>query len=99
MALEFARAMGATICYGGRAEQRKQAMSDAIHPIHQLLDRLVEARLAAIQALAGQEISEGSPSSEQMRRVAELHLVLAAVRDEIGRHEVSPGHSSEKPLE
>lgn len=50
-------------------------------------------------ALAGQEISEASPSSEQMRRVAELHLVLAAVRDEIGRHEVSLGHSSEKPLD
>jgi hypothetical protein len=74
-------------------------MSDATHPIHQLRDRLVEARLAAIQALAGQEISVASPSSDQMRRVAELHLVLTAVRDEIDRHEVSLGHSSEKPLD
>jgi hypothetical protein len=74
-------------------------MSDAIHPIHRLLDQLVEARLAAIRSLAGQEISVTSPSSDQMRRVAELHLVLTAVRDEIDRHEVSLGHSSEKPLD
>ena len=74
-------------------------MSDAKHPIHRLRDRLVAARLAAIEALAGQEVSEIDPLSGQMRRVAELHLVLTAVRDEIARHEVTLGHASEEPLD
>ena len=74
-------------------------MSDAKHPIHRLRDRLVAARLAAIEALAGQEVSEAAPVSDQMRRVAELHLVLTAVRDEIVRHEVTLGHDSEEPLD
>ena len=66
-------------------------MSDAKHPIHRLRDRLVAARLAAIEALSGEEVSEAVPLSDQLRRVAELHLVLTAVREEITRHEVIPG--------
>ena len=73
-------------------------MQDASHPVHRLLERLLNERLRTIQALAQQEETGGISSSDLIRGLAELQLVITAIRDEIARHEVSLGHGSEKTL-
>ena len=73
-------------------------MQDDTRPVHRLLDRLLNERLKAIEAMAEQEASGAIPSGDQMRALSELQLVITAINDEIARHEVHMGHGAEKPL-
>ena len=65
-------------------------------PVHDLRERLEPARLSAIEELA----AKGGPlAADALQKIALLHSVLSAVRDEIRIYEVKIGGGSEQPLE
>ena len=65
-------------------------------PVHDLRERLETARLSAIEELA----AKGGPlAADALQKIALLHSVLSAVRDEIRISEVKIGGGSERPLE
>ena len=65
-------------------------------PVHDLRERLETARLSAIEELA----AKGGPLPvDALQKIALLHSVLSAVRDEIRIYQVKIGGGSEQPLE
>lgn len=71
-------------------------MPDTDIPVRSLRERLEEERLTAIEALA--KHSADQLPADLLRHVAELHLALSAVADEIDRHAVKVGYGAEEPL-
>jgi hypothetical protein len=71
-------------------------MLDTDTPVRSLRQRLEEERLVAIDALA--KHPEDRLPADLLRHVAELHLALSAVVDEIDRHAVKVGYGGEEPL-
>ena len=65
-------------------------------PVHDLRERLETARLSAIEELAAKS---GPLPADALQKIALLHSVLSAVRDEIRLYEVKIGGGSEQPLE
>ncbi|MGA3063716.1 MAG: hypothetical protein ABSD90_10885 [Methylocystis sp.] len=65
-------------------------------PVHDLRERLETARLSAIEELAAKS---GPLPADALQKIALLHSVLSAVRDEIRIYEVKIGGGSEQPLE
>jgi hypothetical protein len=65
-------------------------------PVHDLRERLETARLSAIEELAAKG---GALPTDALEKIALLHSVLSAVRDEIRVYEVKIGGGSERPLE
>jgi hypothetical protein len=70
-------------------------MADS-HPVHTLLADLEAARLRAVEALAS---TRPDFSSDAVRDLATLQLVLTAVREEIDTHGAKLGWGGEKPLD
>lgn len=73
-------------------------MPEVRTPVHDLRDRLEAARLKAIELLASQDTPVEQIPADMLRRIADLHTVLTAVRDEIERHEPRLGRGDERPL-
>ncbi len=71
-------------------------MPDTDIPVRSLRERLEEERLTAIEALA--KHSADQLPADLLRHVAELHLALSAVADEIDRRAVKVGYGAEEPL-
>ncbi len=74
-------------------------MTEPRTPVHDLRDRLEAERLKAIELLASQDTPPGEIPADVLRRVADLHTVLTAVRDEIAQHEPRLGYGDERPLD
>ncbi len=74
-------------------------MAEPRTPVHDLRDRLEAASLKAIERLASQGTPLDEIPADVLRRIADLHTVLMAVRDVIERQEPRMGHGSEQPLE
>jgi hypothetical protein len=72
-------------------------VSDSQGPIHVLRDRLEAARLQAIEAMAMQDAASAA-DPDMLRRIADLHGALEAVRDEIAGHGTKIGYGSEGSL-
>jgi hypothetical protein len=77
-----------------KRNRKRNTVSDSQGPIHLLRGRLETARLQAIETLAMQDTAD----PEMLRRIAELHAALEAVRDEISGHVAKVGYGSEEPL-
>ena len=74
---------------------RENSMTNS-SPVHDLRQRLETARLSAIEELAAKS---GPLPADALQKIALLHSVLSAVRDEIRIYEVKIGGGSEQPLE
>ncbi len=66
--------------------------------IRALLDKLEAERFRAIESLTAEGGNLNEVSTNALQRIALLHGVLMAVRDEIATHEVKVGGGSEQPL-
>lgn len=71
-------------------------MPDTDTPVRSLRQRLEEERLSAIDALANHPAD--TLPADLLRHVADIHLALSAVVDEIDRHAVKVGYGAEEPL-
>jgi hypothetical protein len=80
------------------ARSGNRQMNGGNKPVHLLRDRLETARVKAIEALASQDCAVDRLPANLLSEVAELHVVLMAVREEIERHEPREGYGSERPL-
>ena len=74
-------------------------MTEPRMPVHDLRDRLETARLKAIELLASQDAPVEELPADVLRHVADLHIVLTAVREEIERHETHLGYGNERSLD
>lgn len=66
------------------------------HSVYVLREKLEDARLKAVEALAE---ASGNVSIESLRELSTLHLALTAVRQEISEHGAKAGWGSEEALE
>jgi hypothetical protein len=73
-------------------------MATRLEMLQTLSDRLEAEQLQAVETLANGETSLSALSDSSIRRIADLHTVLAAVRDEVSRHGPKMGFGSD-PLE
>jgi hypothetical protein len=66
------------------------------HSVYVLREKLEDARLKAVEALAE---APGTVSIESLRELSTLHLALTAVRQEISEHGAKAGWGSGEALD
>jgi hypothetical protein len=66
--------------------------------MHALRDHLREQRANALAHAASVSASTGAVDPDSLRRVADLHIALTAVQEEIAAHLPKVGGGSEEPL-
>jgi hypothetical protein len=70
-------------------------MATRLEMLQALSDRLEAEQLQAVELLASAGGALADVSETKLRRLADLHTVLCAVRDEISRHAPRMGYGSD----